>query len=185
MMDLFVLVADADMQAVFRAVLARPEALGIRPVKFKVERHPNRDAGVFRTGPELLRAIPKAHYRYFVIALDHDGSGCNKRPEECAIVLQNRLDSFTFADRSMVVVVAPELEEWLWHDPSAIGEAAWADATLGPKERLRQVFTANHQRRPRPLDFEQIATRASLYAWTSSPSFRILKETLQNWFPGR
>jgi hypothetical protein len=37
--------------------------------------------------------------------------------------------------------------------------------------------------RPRPRDFERIALRADLQAWISSPSFRILKETLQNWFP--
>jgi hypothetical protein len=179
MNDLFVLTADADMQAVLRAVLRRPDAFAIRPISFGVDRHPNRDSGVFKNGPELLRAIPKGDFSHFVIAFDHDGSGCNRPPEECARTLQGRMDSFTFKGRSIVVVVAPELEEWLWHDPSAISNSVEVSAIADPKERLRQVF----KRKPRPQDFEQIATRANLDAWNSSPSLRILKETLQNWFP--
>jgi hypothetical protein len=62
MRDLFVLTADADMQVVFRALLARPSDLQIRPISFEVDRHPNRDSGVFRNGPELIRAKPKADY---------------------------------------------------------------------------------------------------------------------------
>jgi hypothetical protein len=178
MKDLFVLTADADMLVVFRTILGRPEALGIQPISFDVDRHANRDSGVFRTGPELLRAIPKDDFRYFVVAFDHDGSGCNTHPDECARTVQNRLDSFTFKDRSAVVVIAPELEEWLWQDPSAIANGVEADMIPDPKERLREVF----KRKPLPRDFEQIASRANLQAWESSPSFRILKTTLQNWF---
>jgi hypothetical protein len=178
MKDLFVLTADADMLVVFRTILGRPDALGIRPISFDVDRHANRDSGVFRNGPELLRAIPKNDFRYFVLAFDHDGSGCNRQPAECATTLQERLDSFTFKNRSAVVVIAPELEEWLWHDPSAITNSIAADTIPGPKERLRQVFN----RKPLPRDFDRIASRANLQAWESSPSFRILKTTLQNWF---
>jgi hypothetical protein len=79
----------------------------------------------------------------------------------------------------MVVVIAPELEDWLWHDPSAIADNVEVDMIPGPKERLRQVF----KRKPLPRDFERITSRANLQAWNSSPSFRILKTTLQNWFP--
>jgi hypothetical protein len=179
MKDLFVLAADADMLVVFRTILDRPDALGIRPISFAVDRHANRDAGVFRNGPELLRAIPKGDFRYFAVAFDHDGSGCNRPPDDCATFVQGRLDSFTFKDRSAVVVIAPELEEWLWRDPAAIANNGDADKVSGPKERLRQVF----RRKPRPRDFEHIATKANLQAWNSSPSFRIMKTTLQNWFP--
>jgi hypothetical protein len=180
MKDLFVLTADADMQAVFQAILRRPYALGMRPISSYVDRHPNRDPGVFSNGPEFVRrTIPKDDYLRFILAFDHDGSGCKRQSEECARTVQERLDSFTFQDCSMVVVIAPELEEWVWHDPSAIANSIEAAAVTGPKERLRQVF----KRQPRPQDFERIAARASLQAWNSSPSFRILKETLQNWFP--
>jgi hypothetical protein len=180
MKDLFVLTADADMKAVFEAILRRPEALGIQPISSVVDRHPWRDSGVFSEGPEFIRrTIPKNDYRHFILAFDHDGSGCDSTPNECARTVQERLDSFTFKDRSMAVAIAPELEEWLWHDPAAIPGSVGAGKAPGPKERLRQVF----KRRPLPHDFDQIATRADLDAWTSNPSFRVMKETLQNWFP--
>ena len=176
MKDLFVLTADADMKAVFEAILRRPEALGIRPIDSFVDRHLWRDPGVFSKGPEFIRrTIPKNDYRHFILAFDHDGSGCKKAPDECAGTVQERLDSFTFTGRSAVIVITPELEEWLWRDPSTIpGIGTVSD----PKERLRQVF----RRKPLPRDFDQIATRADLDAWNSSPSFRFLKTTLQNWF---
>jgi hypothetical protein len=183
MIDLFVLAADADMQTVFRAILDRPNALGIRPIRSEFDRHPNRDSGVFRNGPELIRAKPKSEYRYFIIAFDHHGSGCSRPSEECARIVQDRLDSFTFKDCSTVVAIAPELEEWLWHDPSAIADDAGAAPNPDPKERLRQVFVNGWKRGPRIEDFKRIASRANLEAWESSPSFRIFKATLQNWFP--
>jgi hypothetical protein len=163
---------------VFRTILGRPGALGIRPISFAVDRHTNRDSGVFRNGPELLRAIPKDDFRYFAIAFDHDGSGCSRRPEECAQTVQDRLDSFTFKDRSAVIVIAPELEEWLWRDPSSITNNVDLAAIRDPKERLRRVF----KRKPLPRDFERIAARANLQAWESSASFQFLRTTLQNWF---
>jgi hypothetical protein len=183
MKDLYVLAADADMEAVFRAVLARPDSLGIRPISFEIKPYWKHDAGVFREGPELLRAVPKGEFHFFLIAFDHDGSGCNTRPEDCAKTVQQRLDTFTFTDRSAVVVIAPELEEWLWCHPSAIGNAQGLEAMADPKERLHQVFLRRDKRIPRPRDYEQIVSRADLDAWDSSPSFRILKTTLQNWFP--
>jgi hypothetical protein len=51
MKDLLVLTADADMQAVFRAILDRCDALGIRPISSAVDRHLYRDSGVFSDGP--------------------------------------------------------------------------------------------------------------------------------------
>jgi len=91
---------------VFRAILSRPDSLGIRPISFDIETYWKHDAGVFREGPELLRAVPNGEFH------------------------------------------------------------------------LRR-----DKRVPRRRDYEQIAIRADLQAWNSSPSFRILKETLQNWFP--
>lgn len=185
MKDLFVLTADSEMQAVFRSVLARPDALGIRGIDFEVDRHQRRDPGVYTEGPEFLRDKRKGvEFHRFMLAFDHEGSGCHRGPAECARMLQGRLDSCSFTDRSAVVIIDPELEEWLWHDPAVLGDASGvAAAVKGPKDRLEQVFLRRHKRQPRPRDFEQIAGRANLGAWSGSPSFRILKETLQNWFP--
>jgi hypothetical protein len=184
MKDLFVLTADADMQAVFRSVLARPDALGIRAVDFDVDRHYRRDSGVYTEGPEFLRDERKSQdFHRFILALDHHGSGCHKRPVDCAGILQTRLDSCSFTDRSAVIVIEPELEAWLAQDQAVIGDSPDREGVTDPKRQLEQLFLKRHHRKPRPVDFEQIASRANLELWNSSPSFHLLKETLQNWFP--
>ncbi len=111
MKDLYVLTADADMATVFQAVLARPRALGIRPIDFEVGRHQNRDAGVCNNGPEYLRGERKNHdFNRFVIAFDYDGSGYRGQADECACMPQLRLDSCSFTGRSCVVIIEPELD---------------------------------------------------------------------------
>lgn len=50
MKDLLVYVADADALAFLRAILQRHQALGIRPITFDIERHPQRDAGMVHSG---------------------------------------------------------------------------------------------------------------------------------------
>ncbi len=184
MKDLYVLAADADMAAVFQTIPGRPEALGIRPIEFEVGRHLNRDAGVRINGPEYLRDERKNHdFHRFIIAFDYEGSGYRGRPDECANMLQTRLDTCSFTGRSRVVIIDPELEAWLCCDLSMLGDTGGVESILDPKKRLEQAFLRTRRRPIRVRDFEQIASRADLNLWTSSPSFRILKETLQNWFP--
>ena len=57
LLDLVVLVADADTEATIRALLdTRTESLGIRALNYEIVRHPRRDPGVFREAPDFLRA---------------------------------------------------------------------------------------------------------------------------------
>jgi hypothetical protein len=191
MTDLFVLTADAAMSAVFNAILARHEAMGIRQISFESAKHPGRDSGVFTTGPELIRPKRKTEYAYVLIAFDHHGSNCREPPDFCRRKVQLRLDDMSWRDRSNVVVIDPELEEWLWHNPASIAKTLDCSVSSlrleetphDPKQSLTRAFLEHKNRGPRPGDFGDIARHASLHAWTSSPSFRILKETLQNWFP--
>lgn len=55
MKDLLVFAADADAEAFLRAVLSKPQALGIRPVTCDIKRHPQRDSGMVQSGAELVR----------------------------------------------------------------------------------------------------------------------------------
>lgn len=74
MKDLFVLTADLDALAVMRAVPGRPQAIGIRPISFEIDRHPMRDSGVVSTGPELVR-LRKTTFDRVLLLWDHHGSG--------------------------------------------------------------------------------------------------------------
>jgi hypothetical protein len=180
MRDLFVLAADADMKAVFEAILRRPEALGIRPINSFVDKHPWRDRGVFSEGPEFIRrTIPKNDYRRFILALDHHGSGCNKLPEDVPMHFKREwIHARSQTARSLPCSIRS------WKSGSGTIRRRFPTASKPVRFSVRKKDCGrSSSASPSRGDFEQIATHADLDAWNSSASFRILKETLQNWFP--
>jgi hypothetical protein len=207
MKDLYVFTADADALAVIRSVLARPLAIGIRPVTFKVNRHTGRDPGMVRSGPELARMrVPKTAFEKLVLIWDHKGSGWEEKPPDRAREeIQIRLNQVTWEDRSEAVAVVPEIEEWLWHSPASLGGhlktgLAQLNAMVQdfaskrnldcstcklryPKEVFEEIFYRLARRKPLPRDFEQIAMTASLDDWQTSQTFGALVNTLRRWFP--
>jgi len=116
-----VYVADADALAFLRAILQRHQALGIRPVTFDIERHPQRDAGMVQSGAELVR-MKKGRYHKALLMWDHHGSGREHRqaPNLVGQEIQGKLDSFTWSGNSSVTVLVPELEQWLWFCENAV-----------------------------------------------------------------
>jgi len=207
MKDLFVFTADADALAVIRSVLARPLAIGIRPVTYEVDRHTGRDPGMVRSGPELARMrVSKTAFAKLVLIWDHKGSGWEEKSADRAREeIQTRLKQVTWEGRSEAVAVVPEIEEWLWHSPiSLAGHLQTGLAKLSalvqdfaskqnldcdtcklryPKEVLEEIFYRLARRRPLPRDFEQIAMTASLNDWQTSQTFGVLVNTLRRWFP--
>jgi hypothetical protein len=55
MKDLVALVPDQDYEKVLDGLLARHQALGIKPLTFQYYRHPNRDAGCRAKCTSFLR----------------------------------------------------------------------------------------------------------------------------------
>lgn len=206
MKDLLVYVADADALAFVRAVLNRPQALGIRPVTFDIERHPQRDAGMVQSGAELTR-MKKGRYGKALLLWDHHGSGRDHKqsPEQVAREIQDKLDSFTWSDNSATTVLVPELEQWLWFCESAL--AAYCGVTslqlrhwvqesstkLGrtvedlkqqqPKELFEAIVRERIRRTISPRDFDEIGQRASVNALLTCNSFAAIARTLRTWFP--
>jgi hypothetical protein len=207
MRDLFVFTADADALAVVRAVLSRPKAIGIREIDFEVDRHVQHDPGMVTNGPEIVRMrVQKAACQNVLLLWDHHGSGWDqKTPDEARKAIRLRLDQATWRDRSEAVVIVPELEEWLWHNPASIarrlgvavgtleqwaGEFAEGQGTdyptckeHTPKELFRNSVYRCRKGRPLPEDFEQIALRAGLKDWQKSPTFAAFVTILRTWFP--
>lgn len=204
--DLAVLAADLDAMAVLKEVLARPESLGIRPIDFLVDRHTGRDAGMVQSGPELARRY-KTDFDRLILLWDHQGSGWERRfeAESAEAAILRRLDGVTWKGASAAVVMVPELEEWLWHNPAAlrayfgIDDAqleAWTTELAGklgipvtvvpcqnPKELFEHVVYSRLRRTISPRDFANIAKRASLVDWQQSRSFKQLVTVLRGWFP--
>lgn len=209
MRDLYVMTADADAQAVMDGVLSRDQALGIRPISFKVVRHPRHDAGVVKDGPGLMGlGNIKKEYNHVVLLWDHHGSGREQRDNSEAVEkeLTESLDRLTWKGRCLAIAIQPELEEWLWHSPHALLKVldkdqekldSWCQEFADtkdiaveearqqfPKEMFDKVFHRCTQRRhPRPDEFKRIAEVASLPQWQNSPSFQRIAHTLPCWFP--
>jgi hypothetical protein len=205
--DLFVFTADADALAVVRAVLARPQAIGIRPITYEVDRHTGRDPGMVKDGPELIRMrIRKNAFSKVVLIWDHEGSGWEaKSPKTARDQIRTRLVQVTWRDHSEAVVVVPEIEEWIWRHSASVARhlgigtdklLQWIErfcalhgtdcATCkaqSPKELLEFSLYQRYTRRPLPRDFERIAKAATLTDWQASQSFASFAETLRSWFP--
>ena len=206
MKDLLVLAADADAGAFFSSLISRSDALGIRPITLDVDRHPGRDSGVVQSGPELLR-MRKGAYRRVLLILDHHGSGREQRldPGQLEQSLQLRLDQCTWTHSSLVVVLSPEVERWLWCTGAALAShfgvsqdemtdyaRLWCDVhdltldrakTEKPKELFEGVVRGGLRRTLSPRDFSRIGALASVRALSAEPGFVRFRAALRGWFP--
>lgn len=206
MKDLLIYVADADALAFMRSTLEKHQALGIRPISFDIERHPQRDAGMMQSGAELAR-MKKRYYHKALLMWDHHGSGRDHKqgPSDVGKDIQDKLDSYTWCGKSAVVVLVPELEQWLWHCENAVAAHCgvtvaqleqWVDDCAQrlrndgdvikreqPKELFEYVMRNSLKRTISPRDFEEIGKRASVTALLGCDSFRSIVEVLRLWFP--
>jgi hypothetical protein len=202
MSDVVVLVPDLDIEVVLQSLLVRHGELGIRSIRHDVFRHHHRDPGCANRAHEFLRPLIR-QYNYCLVCLDHEGSGReSSRPAALREQVRDSLERNGWAGRCEVVVFVPEVETWIWGDPSAAA-ATFAHgqdarglrsqlADLGlwsasdakprrPKEAVEQVLRLHGMRRSSSL-YAAIAQRSSFQTCTD-PEFGRLRMTLQNWFP--
>ncbi len=199
MKDLVVLVADKNMEFTLRGALGRPESMGTRAFVFDVLRHPANDGGVRSTGAEIL-ARERNRYAHALMLLDHEGSGSETMS---ALALEARLDaqlSEGWGDRAKSIVIAPELDVWMWGNDNVLSEVMnwphtqgirdWlrarkfefdgSDKPLRPKEAL-EALTPVH-RLPRSSSmYEAIASKISLRRCTDRAFLR-MQDALRIWF---
>jgi hypothetical protein len=203
MNDLAVLVADKNTEAALAALLARPQALGIRPITARIFVHPRRDPGCVNEAHLFLRPFVQK-YRHALIVFDHEGSGREELPApELAAAIRERLEESGWRERGQAIVIAPELEVWVWSPSPRVAQCiGWGDREPGlrdwladaghwpmnqakprrPKEALEAAL--REIRRPRSSAlYSELATRVSLRGY-DEPAFAALTATLQRWFPG-
>lgn len=202
MRDLAVLVADKNMESAIRILLNRHQALGIRPITADVFVHPRRDPGCVNYPQEVLAPL-RDTYWYALVMFDHEGSGRELMPPlEIARHVNNRLRNAGWENRSQVIVLAPELEIWVWsaspHVATCLGWKdrspdlrAWLESTgywpqtaakpQDPKAALEAAL--REIRRPRSSSiYAELASVVSLQGHRE-PAFVSFVDTLQKWFP--
>jgi hypothetical protein len=198
--DLVVLVADGTTQVAVKALLGRPEALGIRSVTSLVLPHPERDPGCRLHGPEFLAPLAR-DFHHALLVFDYEGSGESAPASDLERRLTETLGK-TWSDRAAALVLEPELEVWLWSDSPHVDDVlGWRDRVPGlrdwltarsflekgrPKpERPKEAVEAalREVRKPRSSSlYKQIAERVS-FARCTEPSFLRFRKLLAAWFP--
>jgi hypothetical protein len=203
--DLIVLVANADMEAAVRGLLSRPSALGIRPISFDVKRHVQRDAGCRSGAHDFLRLWLHA-FQYAVVLFDYEGCGREQKVRDAVEgEVEKRLEANGWCGRCAAVVIAPELESWVWSDSPVVDDIlGWRNRDPGLREwvrtqthfwqgqgakpqRPKEAFEAALRKARRPKSaalFEELAGSVSVDR-CADPSFLKLKRILVGWFPAR
>ncbi len=201
MKDLVILAADKDLEFALRGILARPEALGIRPLDVDIFVEPEHDPACALRGVGFLSNFAD-QYQHGLLIFDHEGSGQEATPpHELQRRLNGELENSAWGGRARVIVLLPELEVWIWSDSPHVDETAgWKNKTPGlrawltekglwkekeikparPKEAFEAALRAAKKPRSSSL-YKQIAQRASFRRCTDA-AFLELKNILTGWF---
>jgi len=200
-LDLLVLVADADIEETMKGLLGNPGRLGIRPIRWHIRRHVDRDPGCARRSVEFLRPF-RNQYTHALVVFDHEGSGREAEARaELEQVLEGELARSGWrVDAARVIVLEPEVEAWVWspspHVATALGWSDWeslrqwlvsralldpqAIKPARPKEAMLAVL--NDRRLPRSASrFRKLAETVG-HGSCRDPSFSKLREVLRAWF---
>jgi hypothetical protein len=159
-----------------------------------------------KSGADLAAmVVRKTEYSHLLLMWDHRGSGREDRaPADSEQRVRDRLVQMTWQNRSDAIVIVPELEAWLWQNPSAIKKylqiterdlrmvGVRCAAKYGcdernlcteyPKEFFELAMYQQQRRKPLPRDFELIARGAQLAEWHQNTSFAALVNILRRWF---
>lgn len=180
----------------------RRESLGIRHVTHDIRKHPRRDPGCLREAASVLEVF-RRRSSHALVLFDHDGCGReNDRPEVLEQAVLNQLEASGWEGRAAVLVLAPELEIWVWSESPEVERVfGWEgdrhslsdflmdngiqrDATgkfLPPKEALELMLKKTGLKRSSSM-YGKLARTVSLQR-CSDPAFARLKELLRAWFP--
>ena len=199
--DLIILAADKDMENALAGLLTRRQSLGLREVHADIQVHHEHDPGCAQRGVPFLSIFAR-QYRHGLLIFDHQGSGREHiDPKE----LQNQLNrelAAAWDERARAIVLAPELEAWVWSGSPHIAEVVgWRGRPLSiddwlreqnllqpgavkpenPKKAFLEVLHAAQTPRSASL-YRQIAEKVSLRRCQDA-AFLELRSMLRAWFP--
>ena len=144
--DLVVLAADKDMEHALRGLLSRYKSLPIREIAFDIFVHPQHDAACATRGVPFLS--PLSHrYQHALLILDHESSGRETMsPDDLQAALNQEFRASAWGERGKAIVLAPELETWVWSDsPHVDAVAGWAERRPRLRQRLNDHGLWNEQ----------------------------------------
>ncbi|MCX7425203.1 MAG: hypothetical protein NTW96_06205 [Planctomycetia bacterium] len=201
--DLVVLAADKDIEMAMRGILGRPESLQIRSVSVEYLVHPEHDPGCARRSDTIFRLYVR-HGTHAIVVMDHEGSGLEAMDRaDLESQIEENLARSGWGDRAAAIVIAPELENWVWSDsPHVDRQLGWTDQSPALRRWLDEQgwWPADIAKPARPKEAMRHALHKVQKAWSSAihgqlaqhvslkrcsdPAFQKLVTTLRHWFPG-
>jgi len=202
MKDIIISVADSYQEKVLEALLPRvPLSSGTRRFTFDIIKNPGHDSGSYNDSHELLRSSIN-QYCFALVLFDFEGTGAeHKTKVEIENEVSNLLNINGWENRNAVIVIKPELENWMWIDNTHVEDAigweskeslyTWA-RNLGyikdnelkpsrPKETLEKALKLSGTPKSASV-YKKIAAQVS-YKKCTDPSLKQLIFQLQHWFP--
>lgn len=199
--DLVLLTADKNIEHGLRGLLSRPEALGIRAITSTTYVHPQRDPACARKAHEFLRQFA-VDYHHALVLFDHEGSGREERaPTQLEEDVRQQLAANGWEGRAQVVVIAPELEAWVfsaspnvetcleWVGPVRLrtwlqDKGLWREERAKPDDPKSALEAALATlRRPRSSAIYENLGRSVGLGQCQDHAFNRLRTVLQQWFP--
>lgn len=202
--DLVVLTADKNMQFAIKGLLNRPQALGIRPISngdnFYI--HPERDPGCLHHADDFLRPF-FMRIEHAIVMFDREGCGKDQRTRaELEEQVTSALSRSGWEERAAVIVIDPELENWVFSNSQELDAAmGWKGNDPPLRKWLEdQGYLVPGQIKPsRPKEAMEAALRrvrmprsSSIYGTLAEKvstsrctdeAFQKLKATIKAWFP--
>ena len=200
--DIVFLVPDKNWaEGIHALIVHRKRALNIRDITFDIVTHWTRDPGIIKDGPEVLRSYSRI-FGSAIVLFDIEGSGKSRdNIPDLTAALKLRLVTVGFSN-SEVIIVDPELENWVWGNLNTISSVLgwprthprlnrWLE-TKGflqepsikpdpPKGAFERVL--EEIRKPRSsFIYGELAKKLST-RYCIDPGFIKLKDTLTSWFP--
>lgn len=209
MRDCVFLLADGNMEAVFQGFFSRERFhLSLRTGNINFDARIDivsglNDPRTYTQAHELLRSYQQTH-RYAVIVLDKEWEGSPPTAEEIIEnISANMVACGWDREKFEVIVIDPELENWIWQESPHVVEAfeyegppslrqwlrdqdppMWLDGEAKPRRPKEAVQAVVRMTRvPRSsATYRQITERVSIKGCTD-PAFLSLCECLRRWFP--
>ena len=130
MLDLGLVVADKNMEFTVRGIFARPQALGIRKIDYRIVVHPWHDGGVRTDGPETLATL-QGQVSHGIVMLDFEGSGADGDALSVEAELDDRLQMI-WGDRAKAIVIGKLPKDHIKNQPGALPALQNHFATMVP-----------------------------------------------------
>jgi hypothetical protein len=201
MKDLIILVADQNMRDCIEGLIPRlPHVLNIPPFTYDIFVHSNRDPGCRTQSPAFLASFQNK-YRFGLVIFDKEGCGKELLSRsELEAEVETLLSITGWRDRAKVIVIDPELENWIWVRSSQLAEIInWENIESlyqwlsdqeyltderskpkRPKEAFEAALYISKKRRSSSI-YKQIASRVSFRNCTDQ-SFLKFIQCMSNWF---